>query len=136
MANALYDSARVAFAKGQIDWINDSFKVVLVDSGTYTVNLALHTTYDFVSAYIVGTAVALATTTVEANGACDAADVTFTAVSGASIEALVIYKDVGGVAANSPLLAYIDAATGLPITPNGGDIIVTWDTGTNRIFRL
>jgi len=24
----------------------------------------------------------------------------------------------------------------LPITPNGGDIIVTWDNGINKIFRL
>ena len=32
--------------------------------------------------------------------------------------------------------AYIDTATGLPITPNGGDIIVTWDNGINKIFRL
>jgi len=30
----------------------------------------------------------------------------------------------------------MDTATGLPITPNGGDIIITWDNGTNRILRL
>ena len=31
---------------------------------------------------------------------------------------------------------FIDTATGLPITPNGGDIIVTWDNGANKIFKL
>ena len=33
---------------------------------------------------------------------------------------IVIYKDTG-TEATSPLLAMIDTATGLPITPNGGD---------------
>ena len=54
-------------------------------------------------------------------GAADAADCTFTAVSGATINAIVICKDTG-TEATSPLIAYIDTATGLPITPNGGDI--------------
>ena len=137
MANALYDSCRGSFLKGEIDWLNDSFKVVLVDTASYSVTLSGHVTFADVSgAAIIGTAVTLTNTTVQTNGAADADDVTFTTISGASIEALVIYKDVGGVAASSPLIAYIDTATGLPITPNGGDIIVTWDNGTNRIFRL
>ena len=62
-------------------------------------------------------------------------DVTFTSVTGASIEAIVLYKDTG-TDATSPLIAFIDTATGLPITPNGGDIIVTWDNGANKIFKL
>ena len=37
-----------------------------------------------------------------------------------SIEAIVIYVDTG-TEATSPLVAFIDTATGLPITPNGGD---------------
>ena len=48
---------------------------------------------------------------------------------------LVIYRDTG-VEGTSALIAYIDAATGLPITPNGGDIIVAWDNGANKIFKL
>jgi hypothetical protein len=50
--------------------------------------------------------------------------VTFTAVTGDVSEAVILYKDTG-VAATSPLIAYIDTATGLPVTPNGGDITVT-----------
>ena len=68
-------------------------------------------------------------------GAADAADVTFTSVSGASIEAIVLYVDSGSEA-TSALIAYIDTATGLPITPNGGDIIVTWDKIFNEINNL
>lgn len=38
-----------------------------------------------------------------------------------SVRAIVIVKDTG-TEATSPLIAYIDTATGLPIAPNGGDI--------------
>ena len=34
------------------------------------------------------------------------------------------------------VVAWIDTATGLPVTPNGGDITVSWDNGTNKIFKL
>jgi hypothetical protein len=65
----------------------------------------------------------------------DAADVTFTAVSGDVSEALVIYKDTG-TASTSRLIAYIDTATGLAVTPNGGDITVIWPSDAGRIFSL
>jgi hypothetical protein len=142
MANTLYDGARSRFAKGEIDWINDTFKVCLVDTGSYTPNFSVHqylsdigeSARNFGDSGAAG--VLLANTTVESNGALDGNDCTFQNVSGNTIEAVVIYKDVSGVPGNSPLIAYLDTATGLPITPNGGDIIVTWDNGVNRIFRL
>jgi hypothetical protein len=31
MANALYDKAREAFLNGDLDWTNDTIKVVLLD---------------------------------------------------------------------------------------------------------
>jgi hypothetical protein len=36
------------------------------------------------------------------------------------------------------VICLMDTSTGvtLPITPNGGDIVVTWDNGTNKIFGL
>lgn len=135
MANALYDKGREAFLNGGINWTSDSIKVVLVDAADYTVNL---TTHQFLSDIAAGARVAtsgnLASKTSTA-GVADAADITFTAVSGDPSEALVIYKDTGS-AATSPLIAYIDTATGLPVTPNGGDITVTWDNGSNKIFKL
>ncbi|WP_217639753.1 hypothetical protein [Arthrobacter sp. ok909] len=70
------------------------------------------------------------------NGVFDAADSTFTAVaiSGSkTVQALVVYKDTGS-AATSPLIAYIDGFTA--VTPNGGNITVTWDNGASKIFAL
>lgn len=135
MANTLYDKARELFLTAQIDWMTDNIKTILVDTGAYTANFASHQYLADVSAAArIGPQVLLAGKAVTA-GAADANDCTFSSVSGPSIEAIILYKD-SGVEGTSPLIAYIDTATGLPITPNGGDIIVTWDNGTNKIFRL
>lgn len=135
MANALFDKARQRFLEGQFNWNTDTIKAVLIDTGTYTANLSAH---EFLSD--IGTGARITTSgaftgKATTGGAADANDVTFTSVTGASIEAIVLYKDTG-TDSTSPLIAFIDTATGLPITPNGGDIIVTWDNGANKIFKL
>lgn len=135
MANTLFDFARQRFLEAQINWMTDTIKVILVSTSAYTPQTAVHQYLSDISgsARIAGpvTLTAKATT----GGAADAADATFTSVSGATINAIVIYKDTG-TEATSPLLAYIDTATGLPLTPNGGDVIITWDNGVNRIFKV
>lgn len=69
-------------------------------------------------------------------GVADAADLTFTAVTaGAACQALVIFKDTG-TDSTSKLIAYIDTGAGLPVTPNGGDITVSWDNGANKIYKI
>lgn len=132
MANVLYDKGREGFLDGSIDWDTDNIKCSLVDTGTYTFSAA-HDFHDDLSG-IVATSGNLASKTVT-SGVADAADVTFSAVSGSTAEAIVIWKDTG-VSATSRLIAYIDTATGLPITPNGGDITIAWDSGANKIFKL
>lgn len=136
MANALYDKGRQKFLEGSIAWLTDNIKVALVDSGVYTQNLATH---EFLSDVTVGGAVISTSPNLSSKsstaGVADAADITFTAVVGAQSEFLVIYKDTG-VAATSPLIAFIDTATGLPVTPSGADISVAWDSGANKIFKL
>ena len=135
MANSLYDKGRQKFLEGSLVWLTDNIKIVLVDNGQYTVNLATHEFLsDIASGARTATSGNFASKTSTA-GVADAADITFTAVTGVQSESLVIYKDTG-TASTSPLIAYIDTATGLPVTPNGGDINVVFDNGANRIFKL
>lgn len=134
MANALYDFGRNEFLNGNIDWVNDTIKVILVDTADYTVALTTDEDLaDVPAAARVSTATLLSTTA--SAGVADAADTTLSSVTGDESEALVIYKDTG-VEATSTLIAYVDSATGFPITPAGTNIIVQWDSGTNRIFKL
>ena len=135
MANALYDKGREGFLAGDIAWDSDNIKLVLVDLDDYTVNLA---TDQYLSDIPVGGRVGtsgLFTGKTTTAGVADAADVTLTAVTGDPSEAVVIYQDTGAEG-TSRLIAYIDSATGLPVTPNGGDITIAFDNGTNKIFKL
>lgn len=125
MANAVYPKFKEALidASSNVDINDGTVKVALVDTGTYTYSSA-HDFYDDVSG-VVGTPQTIANTTVT-NGLFDGDDVTFSAVTGATVEALIIYIDTGS-SATSRLVAYIDTGvTGLPVTPNGGDIIISW----------
>ena len=137
MANALYQIFVESYMKqdaNQVDLEADTIKAVLVDTADYTVNLATHDFFDDVPAAARVATGTLASKTVTAR-VFDAAALTLVAVSGDPCEAIVLYKDTG-VESTSRLIAYIDTATGLPVTPNGGDITITWDTGANKIFRL
>lgn len=132
MANALYPKWKEAIAQATANSsLTGTVKVALVDTGTYTYSAA-HEFYSSVSG-VVGTPQTIGTKTYT-NGVFDGADVTFTAVSGSTVEALVIYIDTG-TAGTSRLVAYIDTGvTNLPVTPNGGDITITWNA--SGIFAL
>jgi len=135
MANELYDAGREGFLDGSIDWDTDDIRCILVDAADYTVDLAAHDNLDDIpSGARVATSGALTGKTVVA-GVADADDVTFSAVTGDQSEALVIYKHTG-TESTSRLIAYIDDATGLPVTPNGGDITIQWDSAASKIFKL
>lgn len=131
MANALYDKGREAFLSGDITFDGDNIKCVLTRDVPDTA------TDQFLSdlASTVSTSPNLTGKTVT-DGIADAADVTFTAVAaGAAINYIVVYQDTG-VSTTSRLIAAIDTATGLPVTPNGGDIEIQWDNGPDKIFKL
>jgi hypothetical protein len=124
MASGMYAAGKVALWKG-LDLTSASLKVALIDTGTYSVDLAAHDNYNDLSG-VVGTPVALGTPTVTPSttfAVLDADDTLFTGVSGASIETAVIYLDTGNPA-TSTLLFYID---GLSVTPDGGNILCQWN---------
>jgi hypothetical protein len=135
MANVWYAKGIQKIANGSVLWASHTIKAVLLDTADYTLN---RTTHEFLSD--IPAAARVATTTlsgcsVSDDGVLDANDATFTAVSGDQSEALAIYRDTG-VEGTSPLLLYIDSATGLPFTPSGADESVAWDNGSNKIARL
>lgn len=132
MANALYPKAKEKFLDALIDMPTDTIKIALIDTGVYTYSSS-DEFWSSASAAEIGTSVTLASKTIT-GGVFDADNVTFTSVSGASVEALIIYKDTG-FAATSPLILYIDvAASGLPVTPNGNNIDVQFNA--SGIFAL
>lgn len=135
MANALYDFGREGFLAGDIDWDANDIRLILIDEADDTIDLAVDDNLDDRAAPSrVATSGAFASKTTTA-GVADAADVTLSTVTGDPAESIDIYKHTG-TESTSRLIANIDTATGLPVTPNGGDIIVQWDSGANKIFKL
>lgn len=137
MTNTLYDNGRQALSDGNsIAWATDTIRAVLVDYASYTPNVA---TDSFLSDIPSGARASISgPLTGKTNGAgvfiCD--PFTFGAVpSGGALEAVVIYKDTG-TPSTSRLIALIDTASGLPVTPNDTDIICTPDTGANKLFKI
>lgn len=135
MANALYGLGREGFLGGDIDWDADTIKIVLVDSADYSLSIDVDQYLSAIAAAgRVATSAALSSKT-KTLGVADAADITISSVSGDQFEYIVLFKDTGS-ASTSALIACIDSATGLPCTPNGGDITIQFDSGANKIFKL
>lgn len=137
MANSLYLAYKqetigdaAGPGHGTVDWEADTIKVVLFDAADYTV--AINTDADLADipgGARVATATLASTTSIASGNKLvqDAADTTFTAVSGDQSEGLAIYKD-SGVAATSLLIVLFDTfASGMPVTPNGGNIQIQWN---------
>lgn len=137
MANALYPKWKEALLNATSGSAltgsgTTGLYAALVDTGTYTYSSA-HQFYSSLSG-IVGTDQEIGSVTLT-NGVVDGADVTYTAVSGNSVEAIVLYRKNAGANTTWQLVAYIDTGvTGLPVTPNGGDISITWNA--SGIFSL
>ena len=141
MANSLFASFKQQLGLAAIAALNAAgtvIKATLVDTGAYTFNAA-HTVIGDIPA---GARIATGTLANKTwTGAVfDADDLTYTAVpagtgTGTAAEALVLWVDTG-TPATSFLIAYFDTATGLPVTPNGGNIQIIWDNGSNKIFKL
>lgn len=135
MANALFDKGREGFLDGSISWTANTIKAVLLDSAFYTPVLATDTYLsDIAVPARIATSPPLVGKTATA-GVADADDDIFTLVTGPQAEYLVLYQDTGSDA-TSRLICIMDTAVGLPVTPSGGDILLTWNNGPNKIFKL
>lgn len=132
MANALYPK----FKEYLLDvLLTSTVKVQLVDLALYTYSASHQFLSDIPSGARVGAAVTL-TGKSATLGVFDAADPTWSGLSGApSIEALAYYIDTG-VEGTSRLVYIMDAATGLPISAGATGGTVAHDNGANKIFAL
>ncbi len=137
MANVLFDVFKgvqlgdAAFSGfTAVNFESDTINALLLDSADDTIapqtdqDLA-----DIVGGAIVATGTLASKTVVTSTGTStfDAADTTLSAVTGDQSETVVIYKHTG-TSGTSQLIVYFDTfASGMPVTPNGGDIVLQWN---------
>lgn len=68
-------------------------------------------------------------------GTFDGSDLTYTAVSGSVVTQLAIYRKNSGANTTWRLVVFLDTSvTNLPVTPNGGNITITWNA--SGVFLL
>jgi hypothetical protein len=141
MANALVDSFRNGILGAhatRVDLDADNIGIMFVDGADDTPVVTDAFVSDILSAGRVPALAScpnLGTKTIGtvAVGTFDAADTTFTSLSGDQSEYLILFKNTG-TDTTSDMIAIWDTATGLPITPNGADVTVQWNgSGILRI---
>lgn len=137
MATTMYGLGRAGFLTGAsgFDWLTGAIQLAFVTS-TYSPN---YTTDQYLgiavsAGYIIAQSGTFSSLS-QSLGTANAANVTVSSVSGAQFAYVTLYSFITSNNL-SPLIMNIDTATGLPCTPNGGNIVVQWDTGTNKIFTL
>lgn len=110
---------------------NDGVFVALVDADIYTFSDS-HINFSDLTGVVASDGEIINKTITAAT--FDGDDVTFASVSGATVEALVLYRKAAGVP--TKLIAYIEEAnvTNLPLTPNSGEVKVLWNA--SGIFTL
>lgn len=134
MANVLYDSFKAALLQAQANLSSGDVRVLLVDLADYTYSAAHDMLDDVPAGARVGTLGAGVGSKTFTAGTFDHADFTFTAVTGDPSEALIWYLHTG-TESTSRLICFMDTGvTGLPVTPNGGDISVT--VNASGVFSL
>lgn len=135
MASVLYNNYREELANGNIDFTNDTIKIMLVTT-TYTVDIDTHAFRSDVtgeasgSGYTSGGTTLSSVTVTQDNtnnrANIDAADVTFSAITVTNVDGAIVYKSTGA-AATDILIAYIDFTEGAQ-TINSGDFAITFDS--------
>jgi hypothetical protein len=134
MANTIYPKGKKAILDGDVDFLTDTIKIVLCDA-TVTYNSAHDFLNDIAAGDRVATSGALASRTTT-DGQFDAADVTFSALSGNTVTSWILYRD-SGTESTSQLIAFFDTVSGggaLSFTPNGGNFTLVF--GASGIFTI
>jgi hypothetical protein len=134
MANTIYPKGKKAILDGDVDFLTDTIKIVLCDA-TVTYNSAHDFLDDIAAGDRVATSGALASRTT-LDGQFDAADVTFSALSGNTVTSWILFKDTG-TEATSQLIAFFDTVSGggaLSFTPNGGNFTLSF--GASGILTI
>jgi hypothetical protein len=131
MANKIYPKFKKKLLNGgaNVNLISGNVKVVVVDTGAYTYSDTHEFLSDVPSGARIGQTGNLTGKSVSDLGAFDSDDPVVAALTGPSVEALVMYVDTG-VASTSPLVSFQDTSVvGLPVTPAGASYNIVVDSG-------
>jgi hypothetical protein len=136
MTSGIYTAALSAFLSGDIDLLNDPISAMLVTTEEYTVDFDHESQSDVPNAAVLSI-VSLSNPTI-IDGVFRADDLVFSGVAASDEitgDAIILFVNASTLS-GSHLIAYLDNAPEFPVTLDGEDITVVWDTGSDGIFGL
>ena len=117
-----------------VDLDTDNIDVSLLDQTDAGTILSSFVDYDEVDAATVVATTNVTVSTITGGVVTLSGAITFSAVTGDAADYLTVWKNSGSAATSPLIITWDSASTGLPVTPNGGDITATW--GTNVLVTL
>jgi hypothetical protein len=129
--SGVYNAALTKFLDADVDWSANNIKAVLVTS-SYTFSASHTSLADITAGWRIATSGNLASKT-STSGVADAADITFSSVSAATLDAVVIYYDTG-TENTSTLLCYLDGGDFPKTISAVSDVTIQWNA--SGIFSI
>lgn len=128
--NEWLDSMLGEWTHSAIDLNSDNIDASLLDSADSGVITASFVDYDEVDTPTVLASTDLPSISSIVDGVVTLSGaLTFSSVAaGDEIDYLTVWKNSGTPATSPLILTWDNASTGIPVTPNGGDIVATWTT--------
>ena len=127
MANVIMDSYKVLALTSGLDLSSLEIRIILGDAADITFSSA----FDFLDDIDGGTGVVAESNALDSKtttaGTFDAADETWGTVSGDVSEQIWGFYETGTSSTSSLIFFFDTSVTGLPVTPNGGDITCAWN---------
>lgn len=141
MSNAAFTPGIEGLMSAEIDLDTAVIKAAFVRSYTFSAAHKFVSDVTGAGGVLNGTSAALANKVVT-GGVFDADDTSASTTASAVNHGVLLFQSsavTGGadVAASAQrVIAYYDSGTGLPVQPGTGTTPITWDSGTNRIFKI
>lgn len=132
MTNSVYPSLLEYFLEFLV---NNDVKASLIDTTVYTYTPSTDKYYSSIPSNAIISSGVLLTGKTGTLGEFMADDCQWNSVEGNQVGAVVFYQDTGD-SATSRLVAYFDTISGVPFTPNGSSVSLSWDKTAGYIFKI
>ena len=114
-----------------------SSQLIAYIDGIYQVEVAVDAAAHATTVYIERLPAACATVTTFTKVSGSGPSTFATSVAGSAGDNSLTVSDIGATGiTHGAIYSFPATTTGLPVTSNGADIVITWDNGSNKIFKL
>lgn len=136
MSNVVYDKAKENILNGQINFSENTFKLLFVDNNYIINQNSDEFISDIDSSHIVYRSSNLLNV-VNNNGIIDADDIPFTIAANVSFSSIILCQ-IESLDSQSRLIVYIDTASGLPYegSPQAVESRIVWSNLSGKILSI